>query len=193
MLKKILIILAGAILCAGIAGAAEPAAKNPLVLMQTSMGNIKLELFTAEAPLTVKNFLDYVASGFYNGTVYHRVIPDFMIQGGGFTPNLKQKPAGAPVKNEADNGLKNLRGTIAMARTMVIDSAMAQFFINVKDNGFLDHSDKTVKGYGYAVFGKVIEGMDVVDKIAAVRTSALRGFPNFPTTPIVIESVKVVE
>ena len=161
--------------------------------MQTNLGTIKLELFAQEAPLSVKNFLDYATSGFYDGTVFHRVIPNFMIQGGGFTADMKQKKTNAPIKNEADNGLKNLRGTIAMARTMIVDSATAQFFINVKDNGFLDHSDKTMKGYGYAVFGKVIEGMDVVDKIAAVRTGVLRGFPDVPLPPVVIESMKVVE
>ena len=194
MLKNILVSLVCglSILCAGIAGAAEPAAGNPVVLMETSLGNIKLDLFAAEAPISVKNFLDYAASGFYDGTLYHRVIPNFMIQGGGFTPDLKQKKANAPIKNEADNGLKNLRGTIAMARTMVIDSATAQFFINVRDNDFLNHKDKTMKGYGYAVFGKVVEGMDVVDKIAAVRTGALRGFPDTPTTPVFIKSVKVL-
>jgi peptidyl-prolyl cis-trans isomerase A (cyclophilin A) len=181
------------IACAGIAGAAETTAKNPTVLMQTSMGKIKLVLFAAEAPLSVKNFLDYATGGFYDGTVYHRVIPNFMIQGGGFTAEMKQKPTATPVKNEADNGLKNLRGTIAMARTMVIDSATAQFFINVKDNGFLNHSDKTTKGYGYAVFGKVVEGMDVVDKIAAVRTGVRNGVPDVPLSPVVIESMKVIE
>ena len=194
MLKKIIVILVCglSILCAGAAGAAEPAAGNPVVLMETSLGDIKIELFAAEAPISVKNFLDYAAGGFYDGTLYHRVIPNFMIQGGGFTADLKQKKANAPIKNEADNGLKNLRGTIAMARTMVIDSATAQFFINVRDNGFLNHSDKTMKGYGYAVFGKVVEGMDVVDKIAAVRTGALRGFPDTPLKPVFIKSVKVL-
>ena len=194
--KKILRALACVILLltfAGIAGAAETAAKNPVVLMQTNLGTIKLELFSKEAPLSVKNFLDYTASGFYDGTVFHRVIPNFMIQGGGFTADIKQKKANAPIKNEADNGLKNLRGTIAMARTMIVDSATAQFFINVKDNGFLDHSDKTAKGYGYAVFGRVIEGMNVVDKIATVRTGVLRGFPDVPLPPVVIESLKVIE
>ena len=195
MLKKILRTLAcGMVLaCAGIAGAAETAVKNPVVLIQTKLGMIKLELFAQEAPLSVKNFLDYTASGFYDGTVFHRVIPNFMIQGGGFTADMQQKKTNAPIKNEADNGLKNLRGTIAMARTMIVDSATAQFFINVKDNGFLNHSDKTMKGYGYAVFGKVIEGMDVVDKIAAVRTGVLRGFPDVPLPPVVIESLKVSE
>ena len=195
MLKKILRALACGILiaCAGIAGAAETAAKNPVVLMQTNLGMIKLELFAQEAPLSVKNFLDYTTSGFYDGTVFHRVIPNFMIQGGGFTADMTQKKANAPIKNEADNGLKNLRGTVAMARTMIIDSATAQFFINVKDNGFLNHSDKTMKGYGYAVFGKVIEGMEVVDKIATVRTGVLKRFPDVPLPPVVIESVKVSE
>ena len=195
MLKKMLRALACGIVfaCAGIAGAAETAAKNPVVLVQTNLGTIKLELFAREAPLSVKNFLDYATSGFYDGTVFHRVINNFMIQGGGFTADMKQKKANAPIKNEADNGLKNLRGTIAMARTMIVDSATAQFFINVKDNGFLDHSDKTMKGYGYAVFGKVIEGMAVVDKIAAVRTGVLRGFPDVPLPPVVIESIKVSE
>ena len=195
MLKKIIRALACGIVlaCAGIADAAETAAKNPVVLMQTNLGRIKLELFAKEAPFSVKNFLDYTAGGFYDGTVFHRVISNFMIQGGGFTADMQQKKTNAPIKNEADNGLKNLRGTIAMARTMIVDSATAQFFINVKDNGFLNHSDKTMKGYGYAVFGKVIEGMDVVDKIAAVRTGVLRGFPDVPLPPVVIESLKVSE
>ncbi|MHB9099460.1 MAG: peptidylprolyl isomerase, partial [Syntrophales bacterium] len=133
-----------------------------------------------------------VTSGFYDGTVYHRVIPNFMIQGGGFTADLKQKLTNPPIKNEADNGLKNRRGTLAMARTMVVDSATAQFFINVKDNGFLDHRDKTPQGYGYAVFGKVSEGMDIVDKIAAVRTGMQKGFGDVPETPVVIKSMKVL-
>ena len=195
MLKKILTVLACgllSIICAGSAGAGEPAVKNTAVLMQTNMGNIKLELFAAEAPLTVKNFLDQVNGGFYDGTIFHRIIANFMIQGGGFTADMKQKKTGAPVKNEAANGLKNLRGTIAMARTMIIDSAMVQFFINVKDNAFLDHKDETMQGYGYAVFGKVVEGMDVVDKIAAVRTGVRMRYPDTPLMPVVIESVKVL-
>jgi len=195
MPKKMLRILTCGILLAwtGIAGAAEEAARNPVVLMQTSLGTLKLELFAREAPLSVKNFLDYAAGGFYDGTVFHRVIPNFMIQGGGFTPDMKQKKTNAPIKNEADNGLKNLRGTVAMARTGIVDSATSQFFISVKDNRFLDHSDKTAKGYGYAVFGRVIEGMDVADKIVAVRTGVLKGFPDVPLPPVVIESVKIVE
>ncbi len=194
MLKKFLIILACGlpIFCAGIAGAAELAAKNPVVLMETSMGNVKLELFAKEAPISVKNFLDYVGSRFYDDTIYHRIIPNFMIQGGGFTADLKQKQTNSQIKNEADNGLKNLRGTLAMARTMVVDSATAQFFINVVDNGALNHRDKTQQGYGYAVFGKVTEGMEVVDKIAAVKTGMQKGFRDVPEVAVVIKSMKVL-
>jgi peptidyl-prolyl cis-trans isomerase A (cyclophilin A) len=194
MLKKILVILACGlpILCAGVSGAAESAVRNPVVLMETSLGNVKLELFAKEAPISVKNFLDYVTGGFYDGTVYHRVIPGFMIQGGGFSADLKQKPTNPPIKNEADNGLKNLRGTLAMARTMVVDSATAQFFINVVDNGALNHRDKTQQGYGYAVFGKVSEAMDVVDKIAAAKTGMQKGFRDVPEKPVIIKSMKVL-
>ncbi|MFZ3044904.1 MAG: peptidylprolyl isomerase, partial [Desulfatirhabdiaceae bacterium] len=182
MLKRILVFLACglAILCAGGGAAAEPAARNPVVLMETSLGNVKLELFAKEAPISVKNFLDYANSGFYDGTVFHRVIPKFMIQGGGFTADLNQKKANPPIKNEADNGLKNLRGTLAMARTMVVDSATAQFFINVADNVSLNHRDKTPQGYGYAVFGKVSEGLNVVEKIVAVKTGTQKGFRDVP-------------
>jgi len=180
------------ILCAGVAGAAEPASGNPVVLMETSLGNVKLELFAREAPISVKNFLDYVNSRFYDGTVFHRVIPSFMVQGGGFTADMKQKQTNPPIRNEADNGLKNRPGTLAMARTMVVDSATAQFFINVADNRFLNHRDMTSQGYGYAVFGKVIEGMDVVEKIAAVKTGTQEGFRDVPVTSVVIKSMKVL-
>ncbi|MHB8772721.1 MAG: peptidylprolyl isomerase [Syntrophales bacterium] len=189
-----LLFLAGAAITQAAETKVETAAvKNPLVLIQTNLGAIKVELFSREAPLSVKNFLDYAAAGFYEGTIFHRVIPKFMIQGGGFTPDLKQKKGSAPIKNEADNGLKNLRGTIAMARTMMVDSATAQFFINVVDNGYLDHRDTTTKGYGYAVFGKVVEGMDVVDRIATVRTGIRNRIPDVPLAPVIIESAKVVE
>jgi len=193
MLKKILVILACGlpILCAGIADTAEPA-KNPVVLMETNLGNMKLELFAKEAPISVKNFLDYVNNGFYTGTIFHRVIPNFMIQGGGFTADLKQKKTNPPIKNEADNGLKNLTGTLSMARTMDVDSATSQFFINVVDNGFLDYRDNTPQGYGYAVFGKVSEGMDVVNKIVAIRTGTQKTFQNVPETTVVIKSMKVL-
>ena len=143
------------------------------VLIKTSMGDITAELDADKAPLTVANFLSYVKDGSYDGTIFHRVMPGFMIQGGGFTPDMQQKPTRAPVKNEADNGLKNLRGTLAMARTNVVDSATSQFFINVVDNAFLDFKAATQQGYGYAVFGKVTDGMDVVDAIVAVSDDDL--------------------
>jgi peptidyl-prolyl cis-trans isomerase A (cyclophilin A) len=194
MLKKILVTLAFglSILYAGVSWAAELAVKNPVVSIETSMGSVKLELFAKEAPISVKNFLDYATAGFYDGTVYHRIIPNFMIQGGGFTADLNQKRTNPPIKNEADNGLKNLRGTLAMARTMIVDSATAQFFINVADNGFLNHRDKTQQGYGYAVFGRVAEGMEVVDKIANVKTGMQKGFRDVPETPIIIKSIRVL-
>ena len=167
---------------------AQPA--NPVVSMQTSMGLIRIELWPGKAPETVKNFLQYVDEGFYDGTIFHRVIDNFMIQGGGFTVDMKQKPTHAPVKNEASAELKNDRGTIAMARTMAVDSATAQFFINVVDNVSLNHRDSSAAGFGYAVFGKVIDGMDVVDKIKGVATSNSGQFQNVPVKPVVIESVK---
>jgi len=192
MLKKILFILACGLSALGAAGAGEPAARNPVVLMETSLGKVKLELFAKEAPISVKNFLDYVNSGFYDGTVYHRVIPNFMIQGGGFTADLNRKQTNPPIKNEADNGLKNQSGTLAMARTSVVDSATSQFFINVIDNDFLNHRDKTPQGYGYAVFGKVIEGMEVVGRIAAVKTGTQKGLRDVPETTVIIKSMKVL-
>ncbi|MCJ7796538.1 MAG: peptidylprolyl isomerase [Thermoleophilia bacterium] len=163
------------------------------VLIKTSMGDITAELDADAAPLTVANFLGYVEDGSYDGTIFHRVMAGFMIQGGGFTPDMQQKPTRAPVKNEADNGLKNLRGTLAMARTTVVDSATSQFFINVVDNAFLDFKAATQQGYGYAVFGKVTAGMDVVDAIAAVPTTTSGRSENVPVTPVVIESVTVVK
>lgn len=166
---------------------------NPQVLLKTSMGAIRLELFEDKAPVTVKNFLQYVESGHYDGTIFHRVIPSFMIQGGGFTPEMKQKDTRDPIRNEAANGLENDDLTVAMARTSVVDSATAQFFINVKDNDFLNHKDKTPQGYGYAVFGKVIEGADVVEKIEGVPTGAKFGHQDVPLDPVVIESAERVE
>lgn len=190
MLRRIMMALAALCLCAGIASAESK--KNPVVEMETSLGKIKIELFEKEAPISVKNFLDYVKSGHYEGTIFHRVIAGFMIQGGGFTPDLKQKPNKAPIKNEATNRLKNDRGTLAMARTGIVDSATAQFFINVVNNDFLNNRDTTVQGYGYAVFGKVVEGMDVVDRIAKVKT-VLRMFPDVPEADVVIKSVKILK
>jgi len=163
------------------------------VKMETSMGEITLELDGNKAPDTVANFVEYAKSGFYDGTIFHRVIPGFMIQGGGFEADMKQKKTSAPIKNEADNGLKNDTGTIAMARTSDPNSATAQFFINVKDNGFLNHTAPTVQGWGYAVFGYVIEGMEVVDKIAAVQTGPqgkLRS--DVPVVPVVIKKMSRV-
>lgn len=191
MLRKILVTLVFSLLTAAVAIAAEPAAKNPVVLMETSLGNVKIELFQKEAPISVKNFLDYASSGYYAGTVFHRIIPGFMAQGGGLTAELQPKPgARAPIKNEADNGLKNDRGTIAMARTGDPNSATSQFFINVVNNNSLNRP--SFDGFGYAVFGKVIEGMDIVDKIVSApqeRKNAV--FQNVPKTPILIKSVKI--
>ena len=148
----------------------ETPMKYPTVVMKTSLGSVTIELYPDKAPETVKNFLQYVKDKHYDGTIFHRVISNFMIQGGGFDANLKQKPTRAPVKNEAANGLKNTLGTVAMARTSVPDSATSQFFINVKDNGFLDYRDASAQGIGYCVFGKVTQGVDVVDKIKGVPT-----------------------
>jgi cyclophilin family peptidyl-prolyl cis-trans isomerase len=176
------------------AQAADPAAKaspgkNPSVLVKTSQGEITIELDQLQAPISVKNFLDYVDAKFYDGTIFHRVIPGFMIQGGGFTPDMKQKTTKAPIKNEAGNGLKNLTGTIAMARTGIVDSATSQFFINVADNAQLNHRDESPAGFGYAVFGKVTAGLDVVKKIEGVKTGPRPPHQNVPDTPVVIESV----
>ena len=159
--------------------------------IETSMGSITVELDDEKAPITVKNFLDYAASGHYDGTIFHRVIDGFMIQGGGFTKAMDQKPTKAPIKNEASNGLANKRGTIAMARTMVVDSATSQFFINLVDNDFLNFRAPTPQYYGYAVFGKVTDGMDVVDKIAKVKTGFAGPHQNVPEEPIVIKKVHV--
>ena len=165
---------------------------NPNVALDTNHGRIVLELFADQAPKTVQNFLDYVAAGFYDGTLFHRVIPGFMIQGGGFDGQQRQKPTRASIENEAHNGVANQRGTIAMARTNDPHSATAQFFINLKDNAFLNHSGKTAQGWGYTVFGKVTEGMDVVDRIAQVRTAQGRISEAVPTEPVVIEKATAV-
>jgi peptidyl-prolyl cis-trans isomerase B (cyclophilin B) len=167
--------------------------ENPVVVMETSEGIIKIELWPDKAPITVKNFLRYVEEGFYDGTIFHRVIDNFMIQGGGFTPDMNQKQPHEPIKNEASSDVKNDNGAIAMARTGIVDSATSQFFINVKDNDFLNHRDNTPAGFGYAVFGKVIEGMDVVDKIKKVPTTNAGPHQNVPSTPVIIKSVKVAK
>ncbi|OGI46509.1 MAG: hypothetical protein A2637_05500 [Candidatus Muproteobacteria bacterium RIFCSPHIGHO2_01_FULL_65_16] len=174
--------------------AAEKAAKpaNPRVRITTSLGAIELELDAGRAPETVKNFLNYARAGYYNGTIFHRVIPGFMIQGGGFTPGLKQKPARAPIKNEADNGLQNRAGAIAMARTPDPHSATAQFFINTVDNPLLDHRDKSFMGWGYCVFGRVVRGMEVVKKIEAVPTTTIGPLENVPAKDVVIRKVEQI-
>jgi len=155
-----------------------------MLKFETSLGNFEVELFEKEAPISSENFLSYVDDGFFDGLIFHRVIPGFMIQGGGFEPGMKQKKTRAQIKNEATNGLKNVRGTLAMARTNVVDSASSQFFINLVDNGFLDHAGPS--NYGYAVFGKVTSGMDVIDKIAAVATTTRSGHQNVPASDVVI-------
>jgi peptidyl-prolyl cis-trans isomerase B (cyclophilin B) len=161
--------------------------ENPVVCMTTSQGDIVIELYPDKAPETVDNFMTYVNSKFYNGLIFHRVIPTFMIQGGGFTESMSRKEGNAPIKNEADNGLSNERGTIAMARTGEPHSATSQFFINVKDNSTLDFKSKSPQGWGYCVFGKVISGMDVVDKIKDVKTTSRDGYNDVPVEPILIE------
>ncbi len=191
MFKRIMLVFAVLCLSTGIASAAE-VKKNPVVEMDTSLGKIKIELFEKEAPISVKNFLDYAKSGFYTDTTFHRVIPGFMIQGGGYTADRKKKPANAAIKNEAANGLKNDRGTISMARTSAPDSATSEFFINVVDNKMLNRPNPD--GAGYAVFGKVIEGMDVVDKIVNVKQKNQNVvFQNLPEVPVVIKSVTVLK
>ena len=185
-MKKLMVLLA-------LAGAAVSAEATTRVEMKTSLGSIELALDEAKAPITVKNFVSYAKKGFYEGTIFHRVIDGFMVQGGGFTKDMVQKKTEAPIKNEAGNGLKNDKYTIAMARTMVVDSATAQFFINVKDNGFLNHRSEDPYGFGYAVFGKVTKGQEVVDKIAKVATGDHGFHQNVPTTPVVIEKVTVLD
>ena len=162
------------------------------VKLTTSQGPIVLELDEAKAPVTVANFLKYVDAGHYDGTIFHRVIDGFMVQGGGFTKDMRQKPVQAPIKNEGANGLKNANYTVAMARTGVRDSATSQFFINVKDNDFLDYSGESPQGWGYAVFGRVVEGQDVVDKIRKVRTGNAGGHQNVPLDAVVIEKAERV-
>jgi cyclophilin family peptidyl-prolyl cis-trans isomerase len=162
------------------------------VKLTTSMGPIVIELDKAKAPISTENFIKYVESGHYNGTIFHRVIENFMVQGGGFTKDMQQKPTLAQIKNESTNGLKNDNYTVAMARTNVRDSATSQFFINVKDNDFLNYSGETPQGYGYAVFGKVVEGKDIVDKIKKVPTGNAGGHQNVPTTPVIIEKAECI-
>jgi cyclophilin family peptidyl-prolyl cis-trans isomerase len=170
-----------------------PAPGNPVVVMSTSLGDVTIELFKTEAPVSVQNFLQYVNDGFYGGTVFHRVKQGFMIQGGGFTPSLQEKPARPPILNEATNGLHNTRGTVAMARTRALRSATSQFYINVVDNRALDHTGESPADFGYAVFGRVLSGMDVVDRIVAVPTTSKSGMDDVPVEAVVIKSIKPVK
>src|SRR2546427_165526 len=172
--------------------AAPVRAQNPRVEVKTTAGNFAIELYPDKAPKTVANFLQYANSGFYNGTIFHRVIDGFMIQGGGFEPGMRQKPVRSPIKNEADNGLKNKSYTVAMARTSEPHSASSQFFINVKDNDFLDHTAPSSQGWGYCVFGKVVEGQDVVDRIKQAKTGKRGGHADVPVEDVIIERAEVV-
>lgn len=184
-MKKTLLFLFATFFITMLSGnTATAAAHNPQVVFSTTKGDLVIELYADKAPISVKNFLAYVDSGFYDGVIFHRVIPGFVIQGGGFTPEMVKKPTRAPIKNEADNGLKNLRGTLSLARTRVVNSATSQFFINLRDNAALDHRPGN---FGYAVFGKVVKGMDVVDTIAGVPTGSHGRYRDVPTIPVVIK------
>lgn len=184
----LLFLLAALFLPCHVQAAAKSATTSKTITMETSLGKIVLQLFDDKAPISCKNFRRYVDEHFYDGLTFHRVIPNFMIQGGGFEPGMKMRPPQhPPIKNEAANGLKNERGTLAMARTSAINSATSQFFINLANNPFLDHKGNSARAYGYAVFGKVIQGMDVVDKIASRPTTVKRGFRDVPVEDIVIK------
>lgn len=184
--------VAAAVLFSATVAAAKSPVVNPKVLFETSKGNIVIELFADQAPDTVKNFLQYVDDRFYDGTIFHRVIPNFMIQGGGFTADLRPKPTREPIRNEAANGLKNGRGTLAMARTAQPHSASAQFFINTADNDFLNFRSRDLQGWGYAVFGRVVEGMAVVDAISGVQTGQRGMYRDVPVEPVTIISARRV-
>ncbi len=173
------------------ASAAQPAAGNPVVVIATSLGDVTVELYRDRAPVSVENFLQYAKDGFYSGTIFHRIVPNFVIQGGGLTPNMQEKPTRAPIQNEATNGLRNVRGTLSMARTRALRSATSQFYINLADNVALDHRGFTPDDFGYAVFGRVIAGMDVVDGIAAVKTRTAGQFDDVPVEPVIIKSVTI--
>jgi len=196
MKRSLMFIFCIVLACACSAMSTPPAkegdimSKNPKVVMETSKGKIVIELYPEQAPKSVENFLSYVDSGFYDGTIFHRVIPGFMIQGGGMTSGMAEKLTSSPIKNEACSALPNDRGTVAMARTNVVDSATSQFFINVVNNSFLNHKNETPSGFGYCVFGKVTDGMDVVDSIAAVQTRDKDFHQNVPAEDVVIISVK---
>lgn len=163
------------------------------VIFETTMGNITIEVDSEKAPIGAENFVHYAMDGFYNGTIFHRIIPGFMVQGGGMLPGMEDKPSGDPIENEADNGLKNVRGSLSYARTMDPNSATTQFFMNLVDNDFLDHRSKDMNGWGYAVFGKIVDGLDVIDEMAKVETTSRRGHQDVPAEDILIENTRVVE
>ena len=195
-MKTFYTLLLGCLLCLNAQAAPNSPTqkgKSSMVKLHTNHGIITLQLNAEKAPVTVKNFLAYVNSGFYSNTVFHRVIDNFMVQGGGFEPGMKQKPVKEPIQNEAGNGLKNDNYTVAMARTGDPHSATAQFFINIKDNNFLNHTAPDQQGYGYCVFGKVVEGMDVVDKIRKVKTGNRSGFQDVPLEDVIITKAEVVK
>jgi peptidyl-prolyl cis-trans isomerase B (cyclophilin B) len=191
IMRKLLVFAAAALVLAAGAGAMAAAKERSLVKMETAKGDIVIELFPDKAPKTVANFLAYVNAGAYDGTIFHRVMDGFMVQGGGFEPDMRPRPTNPPVRNEADNGLKNERYTVAMARTNDPHSASNQFFINVADNDFLNHTSRTSQGWGYAVFGKVVDGMRVVDAIKGVPTGNRAGHQNVPRDPVVIKKASV--
>lgn len=170
---------------------APPAAGNPIAVISTTLGEITVELFKDKAPVSVENFLQYARDGFFSGTIFHRVVPGYVIQGGGFTAKMEEKPTRPPILNEATNGLSNARGTVAMARTRALRSATSQFFINLADNRKLDHRSYSPEEFGYAVFGRVLSGMEVVDKIAALPTQDIGAFQDMPVAPVVIQAVTI--
>ncbi len=195
MMRLLPVVLTAAmILAAAIPASSQEKAKanNPHVYIKTNVGGFTIELYPDKAPETVANFLNYVEKGYYSGTIFHRVIKSFMIQGGGFMPDMTQKETGPPIKNEAYNGLKNKKYTLAMARTDVVDSATSQFFVNTKDNGNLDHRKKTQDGFGYCVFAKVIEGTEVIDKIELVKTATKGSYGDVPVKPVIIKAMTLM-
>jgi cyclophilin family peptidyl-prolyl cis-trans isomerase len=189
-MKRLITFVAVALLLVGVGVAS---AANPKVKLETSKGTIVIELYPEKAPIAVNNFIDYVRAGHYDGTIFHRVIPGFMIQGGGFNTNMQEKPTREAIVNEAANGLSNARGTLAMARLPEPNSATAQFFVNLVNNDFLDHKDDTSRGFGYCVFGKVVQGLSVVDTIAAVKTGNVGPYQNVPLQPVVITKATLLE
>lgn len=195
MMRLLPVVLTVALILAAAipASSQEKAKEDPIhVYVKTNVGGFTIELYPDKAPITVANFLNYVEKGFYAGTIFHRVIKGFMIQGGGFTQDMSQKSGAPPIKNEASNGLKNKKYTLAMARTNVVDSATSQFFVNTANNTALDHRDKTQSGYGYCVFGKVIEGSEVIDKIELVQTTTKGAYADVPTKPVIIKAMSLM-